>query len=445
MKCSIPAFSKASVFSLALLLNPLTPAWSDYVDDISQLYAAGNPQAAFEKALEHLAEGEGDPRFDFAYGVAAIDAGFTSQGVFALDRVLILRPDDQHTRLEVARGYFILEQYNRARREFETVLASNPPENVQQNIRHFINTIRTREGRYKSTASLYASVDMGWDSNINSAPLTPEFISPVLGVGTLSSTSTNIGDWFTDTNAGTSMTIPIAPGRYFVGKLDFNKRMNDRFTQFDTGAITVSVGLTENVGNIKMNLTLKGQDYYLDNKRYRSVGGFSADWSNNITDQLQITGFTSLLSQSYPSLSGRDSRLLNTGFGLVKAFSGELRTIGFASVFIGTETPRLNTAAAEAAVHRDIKGLGGGLQVSINDTTSLTASATWQNSRYNGDDVIFVATRRDDFYSSGLTLKHLIDDRLSVSAGYTFSKNDSNIAINRYDREVISLGLRFEY
>ena len=133
---------RTAVLAVALLLCSSTTALADYVDDITALYDAGNPQAAFEKALEQLTEWEGDPRFDYIYGVAAIDAGFASQGVFALDRVLLQSPQDQRTRLEVARGYFILEQYARARKEFESVLASNPPENVQENIRRFINTIR---------------------------------------------------------------------------------------------------------------------------------------------------------------------------------------------------------------------------------------------------------------------------------------------------------------
>lgn len=422
-----------------------TAAQGDYVDDINALYESGNPLAAYEKAREHLIEGEGDPNFDTAYGLAAVDAGFTSIGVFALERVLIIQPQNQRVRLEVARGYFILEQYDRARREFETVLESDPPEAVQDNIQRFINTIRIREGRYRTTANFYADLERGWDSNINSAPGNPNFVSPALGVGVLNEGSTSSSSWFTDLDAGVGMTLPLAPGQYFVGKMDINRRYNDRGSEFDTGAETLTLGLTQNVERTQFSLKLKAQDFHLNDARYRSLAGLTMDMRDNVTDQLQLNAFMSFYKQTYPGLANRDADLINVGAGFIKAISGPLRPVVFLTGYLGSEMPRINNADADAIANRSIGGAGGGFQLSLNADTSLTGVLSWQQSRYLGENTVFLVQREDDLFSGSLSLKHLLDEHLSVTTRIAYTKNDSNITINRYDREELSVNLRYEY
>ena len=73
--------------------------------------------------------------------------------MFALERVLAAQPNNHSARLELARAYFILEEYARARQEFEAVLALDPPASVVSKIDRFLNAIRRKEGRYRTTGS----------------------------------------------------------------------------------------------------------------------------------------------------------------------------------------------------------------------------------------------------------------------------------------------------
>ena len=250
-----------TVLTAGLLLA--LPARADVVEDLRALYARGDSAAAYALAIRHQLDMEGDPAFDYEFGIAAIDSGHYSQGVFALERVLLQNPDDHRTRLELARGYFLLEQYDRARREFETVLAAAPPVSVQENIQRFLNIIRVKESRYQSTARLTFDLDRGWDSNVNSAPFSPEFVSPVLGPGTLSSGSTQLGDFYTEANVGASLTIPVAPGRYVGASFDVHHRSNDEHDRFDTDAQTMTVSLTDNVGDLQTTFAFRAQAVHL--------------------------------------------------------------------------------------------------------------------------------------------------------------------------------------
>lgn len=431
--------------SLACILLLPSVSHGGFVEDITALYESGNPLAAYEKARQHLIEGEGDLDFDTAYGLAAIDAGFTSQGVFALERVLLLEPANHRIRLEVARGYYILEQYDRARREFETVLESNPPESVQANIRRFINNIRIREGRYRTTATFYTDLERGWDSNINSAPGSPDFVSPVLGVGVLNESSTGSSSWFTQLDTGVGMTYPVSPGRYVLAKADLNRRHNDRGSDFDTGAETLTLGLTQNIERTQFSIKLKAQDYHLNYSRYRSLTGLVMDFRENKTDQLQLTGSVSLFKQTYPGLENRNADLFNASAGFIKAISAPYRPVVFLTGFLGSESPNNEESDADAVANRSIVGAGGGFQLSLNADTSLTGVLSWQQSRYAGENAVFQVRREDDTFSGSLSLKRLLDEHWSVTARAAYTKNDSNITINRYDREELSLNLRYEY
>lgn len=53
------------------------------LSEMEAMYEAGRPEAAYELGRSHLLEAEGDPAFDFYYGVAAIDSGFAGEGGFA--------------------------------------------------------------------------------------------------------------------------------------------------------------------------------------------------------------------------------------------------------------------------------------------------------------------------------------------------------------------------
>ena len=112
--------------ALSILLPFKTHAAETFnLQHLQSLFASYKRQAAYDYATQFVKQMEGDPYFDYFYGVSAIDTGHASQGVFALERVLLFHPKDHVVRLELARGYFILEEYARSRQEFEKVLAIN--------------------------------------------------------------------------------------------------------------------------------------------------------------------------------------------------------------------------------------------------------------------------------------------------------------------------------
>lgn len=97
---------------LALLMLALLsqPVLADELSDRARLLIEqGQSKEAFQ-LLEPL-EGarSGDPVFDLLFGIAAVDVGQNTRGVFALERVLALQPDNARARAEIGRAYLALE------------------------------------------------------------------------------------------------------------------------------------------------------------------------------------------------------------------------------------------------------------------------------------------------------------------------------------------------
>src|SRR5690349_11553420 len=109
-------------------------------DDIKALVEKGDAKGAYELGKKNPEE-LGNPAFDFYFGVAAIDSGHAGEGVLALERYVVNFPDNYNARLELARGYFVMGDDQRAREEFSAVLKTNPPPAVAANIERFMDAL----------------------------------------------------------------------------------------------------------------------------------------------------------------------------------------------------------------------------------------------------------------------------------------------------------------
>lgn len=112
---------QACALMAILLLFSLSAVADETLDRARTLLGQKNPVAAYE-LLAPLAEArEGEPEFDYVFGIAALDAGFVTEAVFALERVLAMDPGNDVARAEIARAYFLLGETETAKQEFNTV------------------------------------------------------------------------------------------------------------------------------------------------------------------------------------------------------------------------------------------------------------------------------------------------------------------------------------
>ena len=121
--------------------------------DADALIKNGNPAAAYTllKPLEF--ERSGEIRFDYLFGIAALDSGHADKATLAFERVLTMDPNFAGARLDMARAYYQLGDLLRAKTEFETVSGQNPPELAKATIQKYLDAIASHEQAKKTRIS----------------------------------------------------------------------------------------------------------------------------------------------------------------------------------------------------------------------------------------------------------------------------------------------------
>ena len=132
------------IFSILVVLIFSANVYADVSDEMKILIEQNKAKEAYELGLKHQDQ-LGNERFDYTFGVAAIDSGRVSLGVLSLERVLLANPGDDLVRLELARGYFNLGEYPRAKDEFNEVLSHKPPPGVVNTINIYLEAIKAKE------------------------------------------------------------------------------------------------------------------------------------------------------------------------------------------------------------------------------------------------------------------------------------------------------------
>ncbi len=437
-----------------LLLTSLCQAESNTFNDNADIYdpgkmpalvAANNTAEAYRYAKKHAVYQEGNPDFDLYFGISAIDTGQVSEGIFALERVLLIYPDDQLTRLELARGYFLLEEYNRAEQEFDTVLANNPSNSVKRTIERYLNAINVQQGRYQMTSSGAIRIGSGNDDNVNNGPADATINIPLLGTATLDPSSQQQEDTFNRLGIEYQLNNPLSAHWSFYLGGDADTRQHSTEEEFDSLLYSVNFGFRAYAGQHRYQLGLVTQQFDLDGEDYRNLNGFNFDWRYRLSAQSLLQVYSQLAVLEYPNQPVRDSQYTAVGSGYTRQFNNSTGTLLFANIYVGAESADQNTEFAKTIAERDILGLNVGTEFNFGSALSLTTSIAMQNSDYQGFDLFFQDKREDEYTQISLKLKWTISKDWTLDTHLSSSQNDSNFDINEYERTEFGVTFAWQF
>lgn len=437
------------------------------MDALRQAYETGRVEEAYALATANLEEGEGDPRFDFYLGVASIDTGHINEGVFALERVLLVQPGHLRARLELARGYFLLREDSRAQQEFQAVLEQNPSENVQANIQRFMDAIRLREGRYRPTSSAFVETGFGHDSNVSSSADDLLIIGNPLLLA-FGAQSSDESDKFIYVRGGGSYNKPFSPGRSFFSSIDVQSRHNLNDDNFDTSYINGIAGLSILQGADRYRVSLQGQKYHVGESNFndflfsdaddtfRQMFAINGEWQRTLSRVTQVSLFGQVADLHYPGADIRDSILFTLGAGATHVVSNDgawvkrYKPVVFGSAWLGHEHSDDRSATAQSLADREFAGVRGGIRIIPTAKLSLDGSVTYQWGEYNQESqLIFnssgAVTREDQFYVLTLGARYLLTDSIILGGEISHTYNDSTLSLNDFDRTQARGYLRYNF
>jgi tetratricopeptide (TPR) repeat protein len=288
----------AAFFGTSALADALT-------DRAKALLQQKQHRQAYDLLAAQESARAGDPEFDYLLGIAAIDSGEAERGVFALERVLAVQPNNHVARAEIARAYLALGERDSARREFETVKAQQVPPEVKQAIDGYLSAITAAE-----TTQITGFIEAGYghDSNVNSATVGNQVAVPSLGgaIFTLSPTSTSNADTFTTLSGGINLTHKVTRDWALVGSLGGNAKWNTHEDEFNTMTFDGTVGARWSSGKNSVSFAGQFQDFELDNSRFRETQGVVGQWQYSLDERSQFTLYGQAADLHYPGQDIRD-------------------------------------------------------------------------------------------------------------------------------------------
>lgn len=434
------------LLAVACALFPATLAADALIERAGALLEAGEPQQAYALLAAEAAERGGDPEFDLALGVAALEAGEPAQAAFALERVLAVDPDHARARTELARAYFLMGENEAAREEFSNVRRQTLPPAQTRAIDDYLSAIDARLRAQQRRIGIFIEAAAGWDSNVNSATDSSQVALPAFGniVFTLDRSGRELDSGFFEVNGGMAFNAPFLARddlRIF-GAADLHERITVEEEDFRTRGANGQLGLRHERGADAFLVSLLAQRFWIDGDPNRDQGGVLAQWQHAFGRRTQASLFGQWAMQRFPGQEVRDVDQFSLGAGLVHQFEGAGAPIVYASVYGGGDDEQDN---ARDDIGRSFAGVRVGGQYAWNARTLLTGGASWQWSRYGDEDPLFLERRRDHFILLRAGIEYALNRNWSLRPELQYANNDSTLPVNDFDRWQLLMTVRNDF
>jgi len=433
----------AALLATILTISPIAFAEDATLAKADALIKAGNYKAAYQ-LLEPLEdERSGNVEFDYLLGLAGVESGNVTRGVFALERVLAVQPNHGNARVEIAKAHYLLGETDTSKAEFKNLLDQKPPQETTDAINRYMNAIDKSLG-LTTTFAAYLDFGLGYDSNVNSATTASTFTAPGVLPGANFSTgnSRERSDNFMSLAGGASFRQPITKELSVFSAVNVTNRLNNDQSTFDYSYFDFNGGLKYKKFSDTYSAALQANTFELDGDRFRNSYGGIAQWQRDLDDRNQVNVFGQASRISYKGNSIRDADRYVAGGGWAHVFAGDKSPV----IYVGGYTGKEETRDSDADFFSNtIYGVRGGGQLSLNTKLVAYTSASFEYRDYDKTDPGFLKTRRDNQYDIAVGLRYLPGYNWIIRPQISYSNNDSNIVLSDYERTVVSVNFRHDF
>ena len=326
------------LFTLSFLLTSTTSLANELFPIEEQLIREGKAEQAYTRLLASFDQYAGIPDFDYLFGLAAVDSGHPTEAIFAFERILDVIPNHAEARIELARAYYKLNEYQAAQKEFEDV-RGDVPLAVQSTIDKFLSAIKHASAPAQRYFEAYVQAGAGYDSNVNGA--TDSDTVTLSGFGGLPVTLDQSGreqdSSVVSFDAGLYFEEPLSNATSLYGRGYLTVRDPLEEGNFSTENIGGTLGLLMFFGRDQFRAGVTGQKYFVDEHTNFNLGGVQATWQHAIDARTRVSLFGKYAAIRYPSQEVRNVNQASTRISITKAFEVPGNPVVFASLSGGDE------------------------------------------------------------------------------------------------------------
>jgi tetratricopeptide (TPR) repeat protein len=436
---------QAVMLCIALAQPGIAPSQSldnPILGQAEALLKDGQAEEAWKLLAPLEARHAGEADFDYLLAVAALESGRPDRATFILERVIALNPGHMAARLEMARAYFALRDFERAEREFNIVLRSGPAAETRALIGSYLARMKRPAAAGDPGFSGYAEAVYGRDTNVPAAAARGSVFIPSLAAEfTPDPLSTRRPDDFTRLGAGVEYGHPVGRNLDIVAGAELQQRMHSELDVFDSRSVDLHGALVHRL-NERDNLqyTLRHSSYDLDYAAYRRMQSAGVQWARSFGERarLAVSGQGYRIRYMPELLESSSSDLVAGGLNLAYVLDAATRTVAQAGFYGGWD----NAVADRADGDRRLYGLSVGLQRVLKARLEAFAAFSLLYSDYERPNADFGITRRDRQRDLAVGLAWNFADGWSLRPQVAGTRNRSNLPLNDYRRTETSLTLR---
>lgn len=429
----------AAAIAALVMASPAQATIDDLVRQALELERTGQMAKAYDLLLPALPTRAGDPDFDYAFGIAAADAGHVPDAILAFQRVLAVQPGNAQARAEIARAYARMGDVESARAQFDTVLGDpSIPDPVRQRFTGILRDLdRVRNGG-GSDVTGFVEATGGYDSNINAATNLTSITLPLfafLGPANLSGAAVSQESGFAGGAAGVSVRVPFsAQTSGFVSAIS-NARFNTRGSTFDQITAAGTTGIAHTLGNNDVaSLSGQYQRFWLGGDHYRTAYGAIGQYTMRLAGGRALSLSASWYRLDYPTDVLRDANRYTATVTYAGRYAALTLNGGKEQVRHGADN--LSNGFASAS---------GNVEVPLSARLAVLGGAAVELRRHDTDDPLFLARRHDTQLDASIGLKALITGQIYLRPSVSYTRNFSNLALYDFRRVTASLSIRAEF
>jgi outer membrane protein len=255
----------------------------------------------------------------------------------------------------------------------------------------------------------------------------------------------NQSDSFLQASAGASLHQQLDPAWSLLADIALNSRGYGEVDRFSYGSADLGLGTSYTAGPHNVVLKALGQKYRLDDQAFRALWGGMAQYQYLASQSRQFSAYVQGTRLAYETQGARDADRYTLGLAWTQALEMNHQPVVYAGLYAGQETP-LDEKDVEHLGY-DFYGLRGGGAVFLSRTLQLNASLSVEKRKNNAVYPVALpalVTRSDTQYDASLGLTYIVAPQISIRPAYSYSDSNSNLIINDYQRNVVSIDFRYE-
>ena len=408
-----------------LVLSFLSAILFADVADMQLLYDQNKYEQVTQEAKKSTSEYD-DARLHLLWAKSAQALGRAEEAMGAYERVLMLTPDDQEARLQLAKLYA-----NSDRMALTKQLSEDSEDyKLTTEERTTISALIIEDSELFTVS---VNLGIGYDSNINVSP----------GDLDLPISSKEIGSRFVRFQATLSHT------HYFESMEDVYMRSSaamlyqsneESYYNLFAGLVNTGIGYKGKSYDIFVPLEYSRM-YYLEYDLMESIGVkpsmnyvFSSSLVGNINAKYTKRSYLQETDKK------RDDSVLGVGMGLYWLLGDNM-------VYVKADYNEYHAKYSDPLpfVEKSAAGFVTGFIYQIDYKLKASGEYSYRHTSYNDTIPESEDERSDDYHKLGINLSRTITEDMEGSLAYSYTVNESNYYLAEYHKHVIMCNLNYKY